>query len=88
MLGDDIDECGLDILGHALGVPADIEMRAFGKPAPELGADFAHAVLHVIFLGAVPRPGQRQPAQNAGLAQRVQFVAVEEIVVLPLMAEE
>src|SRR5690242_9214868 len=32
-LGDDVDQRALDVLGHPLGVAADIEMRAFGKPS-------------------------------------------------------
>src|ERR1700676_915498 len=51
-LRDDINERALDILGHPLGVAADIDVRAVGQPRPQLAADFAHAVLHIEFLVA------------------------------------
>ena len=53
MRGDDIDERGLDILGHALGVTAHINMGAFVQPLPERRAHFAHAVLHIEFFRSI-----------------------------------
>jgi len=33
-LGDDIDQRTFDVLGHSLGVAADIDVRALGEPGP------------------------------------------------------
>ena len=55
---------------------------------PQVAADLAHAVLHVDFLVAVARPGERQAREQAGGAHRLQLVLVEEIVVAALVAEE
>src|SRR5579883_677346 len=44
---DDIDERRFDILGHVLGIAADINVRSVGKPGPKIAADIAHAILHV-----------------------------------------
>ena len=88
MRGGDIDQRPLDILGHALGVAADIDMRALGEPAPQLRSDLAHTVLDVELLVAVARPGERQARQAARLAQRLEFILVEEVVLAALMAEE
>ena len=43
----DLDHRLLDIACHALGVAADVEVRAALQPGPQLGALGAHAVLHV-----------------------------------------
>ncbi len=39
-------------------------MRAVGEPGPEVAADLAHAVLHVEFLVAVARPGEREAREH------------------------
>src|SRR6516225_6145925 len=52
-LRDDIDQRPLDILCHALGIAANIHVRAFGEPCPQLAPDLAHAVLNIEFLGSV-----------------------------------
>src|SRR4051812_1497188 len=49
VLRHDVDQRDFDVLRHPLGVAADIDMRAVGKPHPQIAADFAHAVLHVEF---------------------------------------
>ena len=86
--GGDIDQGALDVLRHAFGVAADIDMRPLGEPTPQLRPDLAHAVLDVEFLIAVARPGERQSRQTARLAHRLEFVLVEEVVLAALVAEE
>src|SRR6266851_6380417 len=88
VLGDDIDKSNLDVLGHALSVAADVDVRAVGEPRPQIAADFAHAVLHVDFLAPVARPGEREPGQNAGRLHALELVLIEEIEIRALMAEE
>ena len=39
---DDIDERRFDILGHALGIAADIDVGAVGEPGPQIAADVKH----------------------------------------------
>src|SRR5262245_17552018 len=60
VLRHDIDQRGLDILCHALGVAADIEVRAVGDPTPQIAANLAHTILHVDLLIAIARPRERQ----------------------------
>src|SRR5580704_2029847 len=36
VLGNDIHQRALDVPRHPLGIAADIDMRAFGKPRPQL----------------------------------------------------
>src|SRR5579863_3454905 len=88
MLGDDVDERGLDVLGHAQRVAADIDVRAIIKPGPEVAANLAHAVLDVDLLVAVARPGKRQPREQPGRAHGHELIFVEEVVAAALMAEE
>ncbi len=88
VLGNDIDQREFDVLGHALGVAADIDVRAVSEPGPQIAAGFAHAVLHVDLLIAVARPGERQPRQQAALFHRLEFVLVEKIVAGTLVAKE
>src|SRR5262249_12285135 len=86
--GDDLDPGALHILGHALGVAADVDVGAFGEPRPELAAELAHAILDVELLTAVARPRQREPRQRAGSFHAAKLVFVEEVVVAALVAEE
>src|SRR5262249_36440579 len=86
--GDDLDPRGLDVLGHAFGIAADIDVRAVGEPSPQLTADLAHAVLDVELPGAVARPGEREPGQRACGLHAGELVLVEEIAVATLVAEE
>src|SRR5262245_55953700 len=38
VLCDDLDQRALDVLGHALGIAAHVEVRALGEPRPHLAA--------------------------------------------------
>src|SRR6185436_16181370 len=87
-LGDDVDKRPLDVLGHPLGVAADVDVGAFGEPGPHLAADLAHAVLHIKLLLAVARPCERQSREQTRRLHRVEFFLVEEIAIAVLMAEE
>src|SRR5829696_3022561 len=88
VLRDDIDEGGFHVLGHALGIAADVEMRALREPAPQLRPDLAHAILHVDLVCAVARPGERQAGEQARVLHGGQLVLVEKIAVLALVTEE
>src|SRR3954453_13099788 len=85
---DDFDQRRFDILCHALGIAADIEMRASREPLPNLGADFAHPILDVEFSFAVARPGERETRKHAFLTELMQLVAIEEVAHRALMTEE
>src|SRR5215475_8013589 len=85
--GRDVREGRLHVLGHALGISADIEVGSGLKPAPQLRSRLQHAVLHVN-LGTLARPGERKTGQRAIAEKAVELVAVEEILRLALMAEE
>src|SRR5215469_10592445 len=61
----DLDQRRLDVLGHALGVAADIDMRALGEPGPQIAANVAHAVLDIDFFGGVARPGEGEAGEHA-----------------------
>ena len=54
MLGSDIDQCTFNVLGHPLGIAADIDVGTFGKPCPEIATDLAQIwiVLLAIALGS------------------------------------
>src|SRR5690349_428666 len=84
----DIHQRALDVLGHAFGIAANIEMRALREPGPQFTADLAHAVLHIELLLAVARPGERKPREQARGFHRVELVLIEEVAVAALMAEE
>src|ERR1700739_513745 len=88
MRGDDVDQAAFNILAHPFGIAADINIGALGEPGPYFAADLAHAILHIEFLVAVPRPSQRQSRQQARSLQGIEFVAVEKIATAALMAEE
>src|SRR6478736_6116010 len=88
VLRHDVDQRALHVLRHALGVAADVDMRAVGKPGPQIAPDLAHAVLHVEFLLAVARPGERKPRQHALRFHAGELVLVEEVVSRALMSKE
>src|SRR5680860_75523 len=82
---DDVDQRALDVLGHALGVAAHIEMRAALEPCEEFRTLLAHSVLHVDFLVAVARPGERQAGESASALQALQLLPIEEVAGAVLM---
>src|SRR5579872_1507828 len=88
MLGNDIHQSALDVLGHPLGIAANIDVGTFSEPGPQLPADFAHAILHVKLLGAIARPRQRKARQQARGLHRVQLIRVEEVEIATLVAKE
>lgn len=72
-------EGGIDILGHAGRVAADVEMSAGFEPRPELRGDCGHALLDVDFFGLVSGEGEVEAGEDAGGLECGEFVAVEEI---------
>ncbi|MDB5649849.1 MAG: hypothetical protein JWL62_1369 [Hyphomicrobiales bacterium] len=53
MRGGDLTQSLLDVARHALGIAADVEMRALVEPGPEIRASLAHPVLYINFLRTV-----------------------------------
>src|SRR5713101_2242066 len=88
LLGRNLQQRVLDVLGHALGIAADIEVRAFLQPAPELGRVLAQAVLDVDLLGLVAREGEIEVGQHAAALPVEDLVLVEKIRGAFLIAEE
>src|SRR5262249_15642824 len=86
--GDDLDPRTLDILGHTLGIAANIDVRTLGDPGPELAAELAHAVLDIKLLAAIARPREGEPRQRPGSLHPAKLVFVEEIVIAVLVTEE
>ena len=76
---DDLVEGGVDILGHARGVAADVEVGTLLEPSEEFLGGLQHAVLDIDLLGLVA--GERgvetvkDPLRDPGL----QLLAVEEV---------
>src|SRR5262249_26963768 len=63
VLGDQEDQRGIDVLGHALGVAADIDVRPALQPRPQPRRVFAHAMLDVDLVRLVAREGEVKPRQ-------------------------
>src|SRR5262249_51526789 len=61
--GDHVDESALDILGHVFSIAAHVDVGTFGKPGPEVPADFPHAVLYVDLVFRITRPCEREPCE-------------------------
>src|SRR5215472_11931411 len=85
---DHVDERALHVLRHVFGVAADVDVRAFGDPSPQVAPDFAHAMLDVDFLPAVARPRQSEASENAGRLHAGQLILIKEVVAAVLVAEE
>src|ERR1700733_6287206 len=86
--GDDGEEGGLYILGHAGGVAADIEVGSALEPLVELFAVLLHAVLNVDLTGLVAGEGGVEAGENAILVHGLELVFVEEVHSFALLAEE
>ena len=84
----DVDQRPLDVLGHALGVAADVDMRAARRASATTPADLAHAVLHVELLSPSRDQASDRRVSTPALRIAVEFVLVEEIVLAALVAEE
>src|SRR5690348_4915639 len=75
----DVDERGMDVPGHVVGVAADVQVRAFLQPGVELPALLAQAVLHVDLLRGVAREGEVEAVQPAALQGVLPLDLVEEV---------
>src|SRR5262245_1503535 len=88
LLGRDLQQRVLDVLGHAPGVAADIEVRALLQPTPPLGSVLAYTVLDVDLVGLIAREGEVEATQQAAALPVDDLVLVEEIGGSLLVAEE
>ncbi len=75
-------------LAMRLGIAADVEVSSLRSHAPKVGACLAHTVLHIDLAGAIARPRGRQSRQSTLRQEFLDFVAIEEIRRLALVAEE
>ena len=50
---DDLFQGALHVTCHAVGITADIEVRAFLQPLPDIGSRLCQTVLHVDLLLAL-----------------------------------
>src|SRR5260370_9784001 len=78
----------LDVLGHALGIAADVEMSGFVEPRPERGRVLAHAMLKVDLLRLVARESKVELLEHAAALPIDDLVFVEKIRGAFLLAEE
>ncbi|CAK0117384.1 Uncharacterised protein [Burkholderia pseudomallei] len=78
----------VDVLRHARRVAAHVEMRALLEPCPQRRPLLEHAVLHVDLLRLVARERDIEPREEAVRAHLRELVAVIEIGVRVLLAEE
>jgi len=88
-LRDDLAQCGIDIFGHAAGITANKEVRAFTiHPFPNFIRALQHFVLDVGFFGGIARPGEIEPRQKSVAFHFLKFVVVKIIAVFVLRSEE
>lgn len=78
---------GVNVLGHAGGISADVEAGAVFQPFPELFAFLDHEMLNVYLLLLVAGPGYGQ-FQSAVRRQFGQLVFIAEIGSFVWVAEE
>src|SRR5688572_14022601 len=78
----------MNVFGHALGIAANVKVRAGLKPRPELGRVLLHAGLHIDFFGLITTKRQVEAIELAGFLPAREFLAVKEIGGEMLLAEE
>ena len=81
-------EGDVDVLGHARGVAADVEVRAGLEPGVEFDRVLEHAVLDVHLFRLVAGEGDVEPREIAGGLQFAQLILVEKVARGLLVAEE
>ena len=77
----DTDDDVVDIFGHHLGIPADVEMRPVGQHLPDLLAALLQPVRDVHLLRLVPAEG-RVESEEALLLPLLQLLPVDEVLLL------
>src|SRR5580698_6745388 len=85
-LGDDVQQGEFDVLGHARGVAADVEVGTTFEPLVESSAMHLHAVLNVDLLRLIAREGSIKAGQGAVLVHRGELLFVEEVERAALLA--
>src|SRR5690606_13480325 len=88
VFGHDVVQGLIHVLGHALGVAADVEVPAGFEPRPEFGAGLAHAVLHVELVGLVAGKGGVDAGEQAGFLPGADLVLIKVVGGGVLVAEE
>src|SRR5579872_6548705 len=88
MLSNHMFERRVDVSCHPVCVAANVEMRTFFEPCPQLRTLLAHAVLHVDLLRLIARESDIEAGQQTAVAHRFQFVSIVEIRGRMLLAEE
>src|SRR5712671_3083960 len=87
-VGIGLDQRAAHVLGHLLGVAADIEIGAVLEPLDQLAAAIPQAVLDVDLLRRVAREGDVHAGQRPVLQGILPFELVEEVVGVVAVAEE
>ncbi len=85
---DDLVKGFIDILGHAFGVAADVEVGAFFQPLPEFAGGLEHAGLDVDFFFLIAAEGGVEAGEVTALHPGDDLIMVEEIRAAFLIAEE
>ena len=88
MLGDDLEERGFHIGGHALGIAAQVKDRALFHGTKERSTFLTHPVLNVYFFVAVPRESRVQVVQIPISLQTLQTALIDKIGRLVAITEE
>src|SRR5206468_2896018 len=81
-------QSSIDIAPHPGRITANVKIRALLQPLKQLGGMFAHPVLNVEFLGLIARKRGREARQRTVAKKLLQFIAVEEVGGLMLVAEK
>ena len=71
---------GVDVLGHAGGVAAEVEHGTFLQPRPQVGAPLPETVLDVDLLGLVAGEGDVHPGERTFGRGLLPLQLVEEVV--------
>ena len=79
LLFDDGVQRGVDVLGHAGGIAADVDAGAFFKPRIEARGLLEHAVLHVDLAVLIAGEGEVEAGEMAVGVHGLEFVLVEEV---------
>ncbi len=88
ILADHVHQCVIDILGHAFGITAEIDVSTGFEPAEQFRALFENPMLHVELLLLIAAERGVEAGENATLEEVGEFVLIEEIVRGALFTEE
>ena len=88
MMGHNLKQGRMDILGHSFGIATHVEVGPTFEPLPKFRSLLLHSVLDVNLFRLISREGRRKLVQMTSFLGCGEFVAVKEVTLGMLIAKK